>query len=1513
MQESTIATDAASPMLNIAGTHQTNTQNHYCRKISPTDISQFVRLDQCKRYLALALKLRGTGREFMKAYGVATQAIPPLLTRSGDGFENQIEEAVATHFTNFNFSDEPVKDEDNAERKKDNERLIAMVKALCPGEVYILFQVRVVVKLADWEVRGDIDILRLELDQDNRLQILIADMKSSVRPKMEHRLQVAFYQAMIKELLDQENIGISQLDTAILYRGVPGAIAGLDEIEAARIRQHEAQALHYFSLENSFLEVVSPEDQLAYLESVSDLVIGSDSIATQVSKTELGQLPYHLDNKCSGCVFNEHCMKWSAEHDDLSLLPHLTALDKEALRQNGVTTTQQLASLKDLIKQAATGAGTTPSYKLVPAAGQESLARQLSTIWPVGPHLDELIHRSRLYRHWKKEQVEALNYIPSKGHGSLPFTSPTHNPNLVRIYLDVQYDYLQDRLYLLGALVSGCENGVAVPQRRRSIVRITDGPPDNVEKEARLLLDWIQSVLTAVVEIAAPDPITGEKKAPIHLIFYNHADQKILLDGLARHLSSLLGATPLYDFMTQLPALDSPLVTYLDGEIRELKNYPMVCQSLQQVAGYLGFNWRQGYSPTGQPIDENYRDLFNERMFDFWGKLEQNSVPQAPSETEVAPASGWKWYNSRARFNSEIPLEYVYAAWGKLGQPSNSTRNKRDPFALYRHVNNTECLLRFQARRLEAIEHITGQFFGNRLTEKGCFVLPDLANFEQKARSLAHALEEFVTIEHHVELGGWKSTRNLSPERRLLMGEALLVRYQEEDQLPEIITQNRENVRRQRLKDEYYAHQPEGDQELKPSKAEKDQWKWSQEGMRVQFRIDLEGVDCELNEALLVSNFREGHRVVLYPRWSQDTRLPIEERTDNTPTPRQMLYGCRADIIKIIQERDDAAGKTMAAWVELEMQVSRGGPHLKGFAFGSIDRPLEAGKLYTIDADPNNFYGYWGAVVAEELRNLEEKTTTGQNVLYTRLSRPQTNLTPLNWPQAAQDGQARFLDGLQALKDIRALHDFEPGKLEYIGQHGATPVLLVQGPPGTGKSYSTGFAIFARLQGALAAGLPYRVLVSCKTHAATDVLLHNVLTVQDKLKQLKQAHPSVVARYFDERLLEVPLYRLGAREKVSESDSKAAIIYLPKDGERAKGEPSNFKVLTATSYSVTGATPGGVYRLAKDNAKKNSELFKLEFLNCVVLDEASQMNLPEAAMATLPLHQEGQLIVVGDPRQMPPIVKHNWDSEPRRTFQEYKSYQSLFNAFLDLSLPGSQKLPIIRFEESFRLHAAMADFLKQEIYRLDGINYHSQREKLLPNIKHPDPFVAAALASNYPLVVIVHEESASQTKNDYERRLIGPVLEALADKNYYKLEPSEGLGVVVPHRAQRAALQESYPWLTEIDQPTGTVRLSAVDTVERFQGGERRVIVVSATESDPAYLLAAGSFLYDPRRLTVAISRAKEKLILVASRSVFSLFSPDEQTFANGQLWKNLLKRKCTVKLWAGEREGHGVEVWGNS
>src|SRR5204862_440720 len=161
------------------------------------------------------------------------------------------------------------------------------------------------------------------------------------------------------------------------------------------------------------------------------------------------------------------------------------------------------------------------------------------------------------------------------------------------------------------------------------------------------------------------------------------------------------------------------------------------------------------------------------------------------------------------------------------------------------------------------------------------------------------------------------------------------------------------------------------------------------------------------------------------------------------------------------------------------------------------------------------------------------------------------------------------------------------------------------------------------------------------------------------------------------------------------------------------------------------------------------------------------------------------------------------------------------------------------------------------------IPFHSRRSDVLPALRGVhDEYVEAVLRSDYPVVVIDHAETASQQFNPLELELATPLIAACLDD--LGLDAAKGIGVVVPHRAQTAARSQRFPILAAAD---------AIDAVERFQGGERDVIIVSATASDPNYVLSEASFLVNLNRLNVAISRPRLKLIVIASTSVFRLLT----------------------------------------
>ncbi|HEV2457802.1 MAG TPA: C-terminal helicase domain-containing protein, partial [Ktedonobacterales bacterium] len=90
--------------------------------------------------------------------------------------------------------------------------------------------------------------------------------------------------------------------------------------------------------------------------------------------------------------------------------------------------------------------------------------------------------------------------------------------------------------------------------------------------------------------------------------------------------------------------------------------------------------------------------------------------------------------------------------------------------------------------------------------------------------------------------------------------------------------------------------------------------------------------------------------------------------------------------------------------------------------------------------------------------------------------------------------------------------------------------------------------------------------------------------------------------------------------------------------------------------------------------------------------------------------------------------------------------------------------------------------------------------------------------------------------------------------------PAARIGVIAPYRAQVAAIRQRLAARGET--------YVIVDTVDRFQGGEREVIVYSFGGRAPESAFARGrDFLADPHRLNVAITRAQRKLILIGDRA----------------------------------------------
>jgi superfamily I DNA and/or RNA helicase len=108
-----------------------------------------------------------------------------------------------------------------------------------------------------------------------------------------------------------------------------------------------------------------------------------------------------------------------------------------------------------------------------------------------------------------------------------------------------------------------------------------------------------------------------------------------------------------------------------------------------------------------------------------------------------------------------------------------------------------------------------------------------------------------------------------------------------------------------------------------------------------------------------------------------------------------------------------------------------------------------------------------------------------------------------------------------------------------------------------------------------------------------------------------------------------------------------------------------------------------------------------------------------------------------------------------------------------------------------------------------------------------------------------------------------------------------------------------------------------VDTVERFQGGERDTIIISFGVGDPDLILEEESFLFQFERTNVAISRARSKCILLISEDLAYHLPSDRETILTSKAVKAYVSEFCreclTVQVTSGSSQRALTIRWHDS
>ena len=604
------------------------------------------------------------------------------------------------------------------------------------------------------------------------------------------------------------------------------------------------------------------------------------------------------------------------------------------------------------------------------------------------------------------------------------------------------------------------------------------------------------------------------------------------------------------------------------------------------------------------------------------------------------------------------------------------------------------------------------------------------------------------------------------------------------------------------------------------------------------------------------SRLREGDWMTLNPLADGETGEP--------PTGKRIVHGRLCVVEEIVGAR--VSLKLLA----MSFKNSK-------FRFGHRSLDPEQNLLYTVDemADDLNADKFLAAC-----QNAET------NYLYQWLEDPERGKTPRSGIRPSRLRAAAQFANLA--HEAQAPHGLTLAQSAVIGGHITDRILVLQGPPGTGKSHTLGFATLSRALALASPARPFRVAVCTRTHAASLVALESIVA-RAKSVLAKRAGGE------EESALLEPLARLKVFKICNDADDTlpGGVEPLAPDGSDRMKAPEQWERLMREPLVVVGGTPGGFYNLVKRGAMKGKGIVWPEkYFDLVVVDEASQMGQAEALLAAAFLREDGQFIAIGDHRQMPPILAHAWDQDSRRELDYVRPHLSIFELLRKLNFTSAA------LDESFRVPTEVADFLCRHVYAEDGVNFHSHNLTRLAPLGAADlpAWMSAALDPEHSLVVVEHAETGSQQSNEFEAELITEMARVAGE--HLGLDAAHGLGIVVPHRGQKFLLRERLPAYAE-----------AIDTVERFQGGERDLIIVSATVSDREYAAAESDFLLEPRRFTVALSRPRRKVIVLASRAVFDLMPSDLDAYERGSLWKRLRHEVEKRVLWEGEIKGHAVSV----
>lgn len=400
---------------------------------------------------------------------------------------------------------------------------------------------------------------------------------------------------------------------------------------------------------------------------------------------------------------------------------------------------------------------------------------------------------------------------------------------------------------------------------------------------------------------------------------------------------------------------------------------------------------------------------------------------------------------------------------------------------------------------------------------------------------------------------------------------------------------------------------------------------------------------------------------------------------------------------------------------------------------------------------------------------------------------------------------------------------------------------LIHGPPGTGKTT----ALIEIIRQAVAAG--QTVFAAAPSNTACDHILECLAAAG--VPALRLGHPARIMKHLRQHTLDFKLAHHPYAHTVDELESQLDRLFTKKERhkdrrELSREERSNLSDDIHAMKANIRELNQQIFKQVLENApvfvgthtSASDPILRSRIFHLVIMDEASQATEPSA---WIPAQRAEKIILAGDHFQLPPTVLS-------KKAEELGLGKTLFERLHRILDEGWKTLLRVQY----RMHEKIMNFSSKEFYEGKLIADSSVKNHSLADLPHvkraPETEEVFLFLDTAGRGFEERLEPGSESRyNAEEAQLVMTQLKKLLDSG---LKGSE-IAVISPYSAQVRLLASLSPD-PEVE----------VDSVDGFQGREKEAVILSLVRSN---VEGEMGFLTDTRRMNVAMTRARRKLVVI--------------------------------------------------